>query len=49
MTRPIVTEFDLDRIERDARQMRAEIISGSFRRLGAWLRKPRHSGATQGV
>ena len=38
MLRPIVTEIDLDRIERDARQMRAEMISSGLGRLGAWFR-----------
>ena len=49
MTRPIVTEIDLDRIERDARQMRAEMLSAGLGRLGAWLRKPRLAGTTQGA
>ena len=47
MTRPIVSEIDLDQIEREARQMRAQAIASGFRRLGAWLRKPRISGGTQ--
>ncbi len=47
MTRPIVTEIDLDKIERNARQMRAEMIAASLGRLGTWLRKPRVSGGTQ--
>ena len=49
MTRPIVTEINLDQIERDARQMRADMITAGLGRLGAWLRKPRLNGGSQTV
>ena len=41
MTRLTQPEINLAKIDLQARQMRAEMLANSFRRLGAWLRKPR--------
>ena len=47
MTRLTHPELNLEQIEREARQMRAEMLASAFRRFGAWLRKPRLPRASQ--
>ena len=42
MTQHHVPEYDLTKIDLEARRLRAEAMRDGLKRLGQWLRKPRH-------